>query len=228
MKEFLLEPEFSTEKNKYMHNECSTRINRVEHLQKGKYKVCLDSGESLILYRSEIRSLGLKEGDSLTEEMHQQIFTEIIGKRVKKRALYLLEKMDRTESQLREKLLSSEYPRECVEDAIAYVYQYHYLDDLRYAKTYIRYRQDKLSRQQIRQKLMAKGIKREYIEQALTEEYSEDEISQISKLLQKKNYQGEGKDTAEFRKVYQYLLRRGFRSSDILREMEKFRAIDRI
>lgn len=225
MKEFLVTPEFSTEKIKYMHNECSTQITCVEHLQKGKYRVCLDSGESWIMYRSEIRALGLKEGDCLTEGMYQQILKDVIGKRAKKRALNLLEKMDRTESQLREKLEVSEYPTECIEDAIAYVYQYHYLDDLRYAKTFIRFRQEKLSQQQIRQKLMAKGICREYIEQALIEEYSGDEGTQISNLLQKKHYQGEGRDTAEFRKAYQYLLRRGFRSSDILKEMDRMQKL---
>lgn len=221
MKEFIINPEFSEEKTKYMQNECSTQIICVEHLQKGKYKVCLDSGESWMMYRSEIRGLGLKEGDCLTEEMYRQILKDVIGKRAKKRALNLLEKMDRTESQLREKLEASEYPAKCIEDAITYVYQYHYLDDLRYAKTFIRFRQEKLSRQQIRQKLMTKGISREYIEQALMEEYSGDEATQISNLLQKKHYQGEGRDTAEFRKIYQYLLRRGFRSSDILREMDR-------
>ena len=205
--------------------ECSTQVICVEHLQKGKYKVCLDSGESFILYRGEIRGLGLQEGDSLPEEMYQHIRKDIIGKRAKKRALYLLEKMDRTESQLREKLEASEYPQLCIEDAIAYVYKYHYLDDLRYAKNYIRYQQDSLSRQQIKQKLMAKGISRENIQQALIEEYSGDETTQISKLLQKKHYQGEGKDTAEFRKIYQYLLRRGFRSSDILREMDRIHSL---
>jgi regulatory protein len=68
---------------------------------------------------------------------------------------------------------------------------------------------------------MAKGICRQHIEQALTEEYFGDETTQISKLLHKKHYQGEGRDTAEFRKIYQYLLRRGFRSSDILKEMDR-------
>ena len=207
--------------NRFSSTKCSTQIVCVEHLQKGKNKVCLESGESFILYSSEMRSLGLREGDYLSEEVYQKILSEIIGKRAKKRALYLLEKMDRTESQLREKLATSNYPSECIEEAIAYAYKYHYLDDLRYAQNYIRYKQDKLSRQQIRQKLMAKGVSRDKIEMALTEEYTGDETYQIITLLQKKRYKGEGRDTAEFRKTYQYLLRRGFSSSAILKEMDR-------
>jgi len=37
--------------------------------------------------------------------------------------------MDRTEAQLREKLLKAEFEPETVEQAIAYVYSYGYLDD---------------------------------------------------------------------------------------------------
>ncbi len=206
------------------HKECSAQITCVEHLEKGKRKIHLDSGECFILYRGEIKGLGIKEGDLLTEEMYQHIMTDIIGKRVKKRALYLLEKMDRTESQLREKLTAGEYPVECIEDAIAYVYKFHYLDDLRYARNYIRYSQERLSRQQLKQKLMAKGVRREDIEIALEEEYSGDESIQIRTLLQKRHYAGEGRETAEFRKTYQYILRRGFKSNDILKEMNHYSA----
>lgn len=204
------------------HKEYSAQIICVEYLEKGKRKIHLDSGESFILYRVEVKGLGIQEGDMLSEEKHQHIMKEIIGKRVKKRTLYLLEKMDRTESQLREKLAHSEYPQECIDDAIAYVYKFHYLDDLRYARNYIRYSQEKYSRQQLKQKLMAKGVRREDIETALDEEYSGDEAEQIRKLLQKRHYAGESSQTAEFRKTYQYILRRGFKSNDILKEMKYY------
>ena len=200
------------------------QVTCVEHLEKGKRKIHLDSGMNFILYRGELRTLGLREGDVLTEEMYRYIMTDIIGKRVKKRALHLLEKMDRTEKQLREKLSLGGYPQECIEEAIIYVYKFHYIDDLRYAKNYVRYSKERLSRQQLKQKLMTKGVKREDIELALEEEYSGDEGAQIRKLLQKRHYAGEGRETAEFRKIYQYILRRGFKSNDILKEMNQYGA----
>lgn len=203
-------------------SECSTQVICVEHFDKGKRKIYLDTGCCLILYRNEVRTLGISEGDYLTEEQLCHILKDVIGKRAKKRALYLLEKMDRTEHQLREKLQQSEYPEECIEDAIAYVYKFHYIDDLRYAKNYIRYHQQSQSRQQMIQKLRMKGVKREDIDHAFEEEYLGDEANQIRNLLIKKHYAGEGQETAEFRKVYQYILRRGYRSSDILKEMNRF------
>ena len=61
---------------------------------------------------------------------------EVLGKRVKKRALALLEKMDRTEQGLYRKLAESEYPEELILDAIEYVKKYHYIDDMRFSKSY--------------------------------------------------------------------------------------------
>ncbi len=196
------------------------QITAFEKLEKGKRRLRFENGENCIVYYSEIKGLHLEEGEYIPVEIYEKIITEIVGKRVKKRALYLLEKMDRTEQQLREKLLASEYPFRCVDDAIAYVKSFHYLDDERYAETYIRYKKDKMSRQQLKQKLMSKGLSRELISDALEEEYDADETIQIRNLLEKKHFSGETVDEGEFRRVYNYLLRRGFRSSDILKEMK--------
>jgi len=143
-----------------------------------------------------------------------------ISIRAKKRALHLLERMDRTEHQLREKLKTSDYPEEVIEEAIAYVKSFHYVDDKRYAENFTRYKKENLSRQQIKQKLMTKGISRETIDLVIEEEYDVDEKVQIRRLLEKKHFDGSTKDEGEFRRVYNYLLRRGFRSNDILKEMK--------
>ena len=140
--------------------------------------------------------------------------------RAKKRALYLLERMDRTEHQLREKLRASEYPEEVIDEAIDYVKSFHYIDDERYAETFTRYRKENMSRQQIKQKLMLKGVSKDIISNALEEEYDVDESIHIRNLLEKKHFSYETADEVEFRRVYNYLLRRGFRSSDILKEMK--------
>lgn len=140
--------------------------------------------------------------------------------RAKKRALHLLERMDRTEHQLREKLRASEYPEEVIEEAIEYVKSFHYLDDERYAENFTRYKKEQMSRQQIKQKLMLKGVSREIIENAIEDEYDVDEAVHIRSILKKKHFKAAAADEGEFRRVYSYLMRRGFRSSDILKEMK--------
>lgn len=191
-----------------------------EKLEKGKRRIRFENGESCIVYYSEIRGLHLEEGASISYEIYEKIFTEIVGKRAKKRAMHLLEQMDRTEQQLREKLQLSEYPARCIDDAIAYVKKFHYLDDERYAETFTRYKKERMSRQQIKQKLMMKGVARDIITNAIEEEYDIDERVHIRSILEKKHFLSESADEGEFRRVYNYLLRRGFRSNDILKEMK--------
>ena len=140
--------------------------------------------------------------------------------RAKKRALHLLERMDRTEYQLREKLRASDYPEDVIEEAIEYVKSFHYLDDERYAEMFTRYKKEGMSRRQIKQKLIQKGIACDIVENAIEEEYDVDESVHIRALLEKKHFSYEAADEGEFRRMYSYLLRRGFRSGDILKEMK--------
>lgn len=193
-------------------------LEKIEKAGKGKYRLCFKEGNMLCVYASEMRGMNLEEGTYLSEEQYRILY-DIVGKRAKKRALHLLEQMDRTEQQLREKLIASEYPMECVEDAIAYVKSFHYINDQRYADTFTRYSKEKLSRRQIQHKLMQKGISKELTEQALEREYDVDESEHIRRLLEKKHFFEHAEDEREKRRMYQYLLRRGFRSSDILKEM---------
>lgn len=189
-------------------------------LENGRLCFHLDNGTKLVLYRGEARKFRMQEGSVLSEEEEYQLIHEVIGKRAKKRAMHLIEQMDRTEHQLRDKLVQGGYPQVCVEQAIAYVKSYHYIDDRRYACTYIRYRQDRMSRQQLKLKLAGKGVAGDVIEQALEETYEGDEAAQIARLLEKKHYDAQTADQKEFRRVYQFLMRRGFKSSDVLKAMK--------
>ena len=203
-----------------MQQEMSLQVTQIEKLGNGKRRIRFENAESLILYYSETRGCKLEEGMYISIQVYEQLLKEVVGKRAKKRALHLLEQMDRTEQQLREKLLASEYPQSCIDDAIAYVKSFHYLDDQRYAENFTRYKKEKLSRQQIKQKLMMKGVSREIISDAIETEYTVDESVHIRSLLEKKHFSYNNADEGEFRRVYNYLLRRGFRSNDILKEMK--------
>lgn len=199
--------------------ECITVL-QIEKLSGRKRRLRFDNADDCIVYLSEIRGLALEEGREISIQTYQYLIRDVIGKRAKKRALHLLEQMDRTEQQLREKLLTSGYPQICVDSAIDYVKSFHYLDDRRYAQNFTRYRKENLSRMQIQQKLMTKGVARDLIADAIESEYDTDESLHIRKILEKKHFSAEKADDGEFRRVYNYLMRRGFRSTDILEEMK--------
>jgi len=184
---------------------------------KKKLQICLDNGDTFILYKGEANKLSLFENEVFDDVKYQQIMNDILGKRATKRAMHLLERQERTEKQLRDKLQQNDYPKQCIEQAIAYVKSYHYVDDYRYASVYIRYHQEKESRQKLTQKLMMRGISREIIEQAMAEEFLADECAQIEELLRKRGFDPESADDTIRRKTIQFLIRKGFKTRDIFR-----------
>lgn len=186
----------------------------------GKWKICLEDGTRFALYKKEIQTYQLEEGGEISPQTWQEICTEILQKRARKRALFLLERMDRTEYQLRKKLRENLYPEMIVEDAVAYVKSYRYIDDVRYAQNYIRCSQESKSRLQMKQKLLERGVSAADIACAMQEAYSCGEEVLIRKLLEKKHYDPEEMDRKEKYKIYQYLMRRGFSGEMVRRCME--------
>lgn len=181
---------------------------------KGRYRLHLDSGDDIVLYKGEVRKWNLQEGSELSAEMYNAIVEEVLRPRCRKRALHLLEKQERTAHQLLQKLKEGGYSEALAKDAVSYCEGYGYINDQSYAERYVRTYQGTKSNLQLRNALYQKGIKGELVELALQErEYEEADM--IRKLLQKRRYNPEQADRKEQQKTYQYLMRRGFSSSDI-------------
>ena len=188
--------------------------------EKGRVQVHFDNGMKVLLYKGEICRFSLREGAVMPESAYDTLLRETVGARAKKRALHLLEQMDRTESQLSEKLRQNGYPEVCIEEAVSYVRAYHYVDDTRYAENYIRLHQQKKSRQRLKTDLYTRGIGKEVIERAIETTFSSDDKEKIRLLLEKRRFAYDRSDWKEQQKTCQFLMRRGFKSSDILEVMK--------
>lgn len=142
----------------------------------------------------------------------------------RRKALRLLEHMDRTEKGLRDRLIQGGFSEEAAEDAVAYVKDYGYINDYRYALNYILYRIHSKSRQKIFQELQQKGISRDVASEAW-EEASDleepDETSLLRAAIEKKCSPGDTLDDKAVRRLYGYLQRRGFRMGDISAVLEE-------
>ncbi len=184
----------------------------------GRVKVCLDNGLVFPLYRKEVQHYKLRAGEEIPEEVWEEIKTEVLIKRARKRLLYLLQRADQTEKQLRDKLARDGYPEDVAEDAVNYVKSYHYIDDLRYACTYINYHQEQKSCFQLKRALQEKGIGRDVIEEAFESEYRADEFQIALRMAQKKHYDFSGGDPKCREKLYRLLAGKGF-SPDVIRSV---------
>ena len=139
------------------------------------------------------------------------------------KAMRLLEHMDRTEKGLRDKLRQAGFSSPAADYALAYVKSYGYIDDERYARTYIAYRMNTKSRQKIIQELVGKGIDKETVTAAWEEEASlnmPDEREILYRTIEKKYAPDTELDEKEMRRLQGYLIRRGFSYSDIKSVLE--------
>lgn len=196
-------------------------VTSIKPITKKKFKVRFDNGIEVELYKGDIKTFDLFDGCTLDGSKQKEFFTDFLGKRATKRAMHILEKADRTEQEIRDKLKKNSYPEECIDIAINYLYSYHYLDDERYAQNYVMFYNDTRSQQKIKFDLQRKGVSRDIINSVLEEYYLDNELDQIKKWIEKKHFDIEKADAKGFNRMYSFLLRKGFKSSNVLKILKK-------
>lgn len=199
-------------------------ITKIIPVTKQKYRIVTDEELAFVLYRGELSHYRLEEGQELPETVFRRIQEEILIKRAKLRAMYLLNRMDYTEAQMKKKLEQGEYTKEAVEIAMSYVRSFHYLDDQRYAERYLANYAGKKSRRQMEYELEQKGISKEIIAgcRQQAEEVEADETELIRSLLEKRCRDPKAADEKEKRRHYGYLVRKGFCAGDIRKVFDAF------
>ena len=191
-------------------------VTKIEPVTKTRYKVYVDGQFAFVLYKGELSRYHIAEDSELEEEIYQNLRKEIVLKRAKLRAMHLLNDMGITESQLRTKLLRNDYPPDIVEEAIAYVKSFGYINDAEYARNFIENRKEKKSKKEIYAALCQKGLPKDLIETALEERYADDDsIAAIEAIVRKKKFDPKSTDYREMQKMMGYLVRKGFRYDDI-------------
>ena len=144
--------------------------------------------------------------------------------RARRKAMRLLEHMDRTEKGLTDKLHQAGFSPEAVEDALAYVKSYGYIDDCRFARNYISFRMESKSRQKILSELQIKGVDRQTALEAwneMEELLEPDEREVLRKTIEKKFRPDTELNEKEMRRLKAYLARRAFKFEDISRTLEE-------
>ena len=146
--------------------------------------------------------------------------------KAKRRALYLLTDMDRTEKELCDKLKKSGYSEDTIARTMEYVRSFGYIDDRRYTEKFIDFAKGKKSRVRIVYDLAQKGVPRDIIDEAFESAGDWDEKDLIRALAEKKLRNMDMTDPAVYRKVVSYLERKGFPGSDIISVLNDSRSFD--
>lgn len=202
-------------------------ITAIEPIKGAKKRKIYGNDEWIFsLYPGQVRQLQLEEGMRLTDSLYGQICEKILLPQAKKRVLNLLVAKDRSRKELLEKLAGDGYPQEVAGMAVEYAESYHYVDDLRFAVTYLRSHNEEKSRLQLTTKLKEKGIAREVIDEAfetvseermeqMGEDFEEAEITALRRQVRRKTADPLSLAPKEIQKLTASLYAKGFRGADI-------------
>lgn len=193
-------------------------VTEIKAVTKTRFQVYLDGESAFVLYKGELLRYHLEEGGELSEEDYQEIRQNIVLKRAKLRAMHLLTDMDRTEYQLKNKLLTGGYPEDIADMAMEYVKSFGYINDREYARRFVESKKHAKSRRELYALLSGKGLEPALIEEALEEYCSGGDAEEaIRNILRKKRFNLENPTQKERQKIYALLARKGFRYEDISR-----------
>ena len=186
---------------------------------KKRTKVYIDEELYGALYPREMKMFHITVDGEISKEDKKQM-DEILLKRGKSRALYLLQRSDKTEYELRQKLKQSFYNEEIINQIIQYVVSYGYINDERYISQFVQYKASKKSFKEIQMKLAAKGIAKEDTKELLSQ-VREREADSIRTILKSRIKGTTILDQKELYKQYCYFMRRGFSSEEIKKALEE-------
>lgn len=128
-------------------------------------------------------------------------------------ALYYITFKERSQNEIEQKLKDKGYSADEIDEAVAKLLEYNYINDSRYANLYIKSNIDKKGMSRITNELIGKGINKDIISLELEKfEFQEDKA--IATEIKRKYGIGKFDDKMKA-KIYGYFARRGFKYNDI-------------
>ncbi|HZH93298.1 MAG TPA: RecX family transcriptional regulator [Tissierellaceae bacterium] len=176
-----------------------------------RVNIFIDNEFAFGLFYSTKEELGLKKGMELDDALLERIKSKDELQSAKSKAYQYLSFRQRSQKELEDHLLKKEFSQTTVDCVINMLRDAGYINDLDFAKAYVR---DKTTFKnfgpyRIKNELSQKGISKDLIEQALQQEYQE-ELQELVDLVKSK-YSSILHDRSEkrFRRIGGFLQRKG-------------------
>ena len=192
-------------------------VTAIVPVDKRKCKVFLGEDFAFVLYKSEAARFHIEEENDLSEQTYEKIKEEILLKRARDRALYLLQSQGRTKAEMIQKLQKDGYPDDVIREVMSFLEEYHFVDDSSYTENYIHVYKSRKSPRQIVFELQQKGVDKDTISRML-EEAPINEDDTVRVLLKKKTGGQIPADWKERQKLAAFFGRKGF-SFDVIQRV---------
>ena len=190
-------------------------ITGVHHIPRksSRRRIDLEDGTSFSMDLGLLTRHGLRVGLVLDDETREAILAEDAKTRAKSTAMDLIRVRPRSRREMLNRLVKKGFDEDAAEHAVQALEGLGYISDEEYASAHIdsRMRGKPKGRFAIRRELREKGIDRTTIDRALTAVSDEDERDAAIRVAQGQlpQYRTLPREVAQ-RRMYQFLLRRGF------------------
>ncbi|HOQ38480.1 MAG TPA: RecX family transcriptional regulator [Acetivibrio sp.] len=183
---------------------------------KGLLSVFVDDRYAFSIPEEDYLRLCLYEKKEISDEEIEFIKKNVTFKTVKSQAVKYLSYRLIAEAQLFDKLKNKGYDEDIIWDVINELKSIGYINDLIYAEKYV-YDRVKLkpkSKKMLKMELLSKGVSEDIADQVINEmEFDEDLV--IDRLIRKKFGKYDIKEPQIEKKIYYFLLHRGFSRENI-------------
>ena len=197
---------------------------QILNIQKDKLhltKISLSNGEEVLIDNDVCRDNYLKKGDEISEEKLNDLVFQSQYQRAKSRAVWYLDRKDRTAKDLYNKLCLAGFDKKAVAKVIARLQEVGLVDDRRFAENYAsRLMEGNVSKREALQKMLQKGVPYDMAKEVLSATET-DENAQITALIEKK-YRTKLLSENGVQKVYAALIRKGFSYEAVKNALKNF------
>lgn len=186
------------------------QVTDIRRIDDKRFCLCIDGEPYSSVYASDIRRLRLETGCEVDAAKLAEFRKEYLFKRALNKAVSSIKFSDKCEYDVRRKLKELYYDDEIIDVTIERLASYGYLDDVRYARGYIRRHIGRKSIDVIRYELGMKHVDAAVIKEAERELASElpDEMDVIKSILTKRYSQTEMRDKQN--RIFTYMYSKGF------------------
>lgn len=200
------------------------KITNIEVQKKNKDRVSIfiDDSYGFALHAELVYKYNLKVGTELDLAFINEIAKVEEQKKANNYALTLLSKSFKTEKQIKDKMKTKGFEEEYINSAISMMKNYGYIDDSKYATSYVTDTMSftKMGKNKIKNKLYEKGVDKDIINETLNELIDDEQQFDAALALGSKKYNTirETDKRKKNQKLTSYLQYRGF-SFDIIKKV---------
>ena len=180
-----------------------------------RVSVFIDGAFAFGVHVDLVVEFGLHKGKALTVEAQQRIVAADRVRAARAAAMAYLGYGPRTEREVRQKLIRSDFGEAVAEDTVARLRELGYLDDAAYAHSYVeaRFRNRGYGPGRLRGDLLRRGVASALIDAALDDLIEQEDVLEAARRHAEKRWPRLAAETDSYKrrkKLSDYLVRRGF------------------